>query len=64
VVRRVFAKWEQLYSLFKGSPSGTYIDTQKNISSCLERAFQQEQDQPAGLAGGTGIDEVVGGDAQ
>ena len=59
-----FTKWEQLYSLFKGSPSGTYIDTQKNITTCLEHARQQEQDQPAGLAGGTGIADVVGGETQ
>ena len=59
-----FEKWQQLYSLFKGSPSGTYIDTQKNITTCLEHARQQEQDQPAGLAGGTGIADVVGGETQ
>ena len=59
-----FQQWEQLYSLFKGNLSGTYIDTQKNISTCLEHAHLQEQDQPAGLAGGTGIADVVGGDTQ
>jgi hypothetical protein len=41
------------------------FDTQKNITTCLEHARLQEQDQPAGVAGdGTGIAHVVGGGTQ
>jgi len=59
-----FESWPQAYQLFNGNPSGTYVDTKKNIITCLEHAKQQADDEPAGLAGGTGINEVVGEGSQ
>jgi hypothetical protein len=59
-----FESWPQAYQLFNGNPSGTYVDTKKNIITCLEHAKQQADDEPAGLAGGTGIADVVGESSQ
>jgi hypothetical protein len=52
--------WPGLYDLLKGNPSGTFIDTYQNVASCVRRAHEEFLDQPGGLAGGTGIEDVVG----
>src|SRR5205085_9118562 len=44
-----FEGWPGLYQLYKGNPSGTYVDTQNNIVTCVEHARHQAADEPTGL---------------
>ena len=39
-------------------------DTQNNIVTCIDHAHHQAADEPTGLAGGTGIDDVIGETSQ
>ncbi|MEO5838025.1 MAG: hypothetical protein ABIQ73_13835 [Acidimicrobiales bacterium] len=55
-----FEGWEGLYQLYKGNTAGTYADTQNNIVTCIQHAKHQADDEPTGLAGGTGIEDVIG----
>jgi hypothetical protein len=56
-----FERWPKLYELVKSNVSGSWRDTIMNINTCLQHAIQEAADQPAGLAGGTGIDDVLQG---
>ena len=59
-----FESWPGLYQLYKGNSAGTYVDTQNNIVTCIDHAHHQAADEPTGLAGGTGIDDVIGETSQ
>jgi len=51
--------WPGLYGLMAGNRFGDFAHTMTDIVTALNRAHHQAEDEPPGLAGGTGIDDVV-----
>lgn len=43
----------------KANIGGTFADTKRDISSAVERAHNQLDEQPSGLPDGTGVSDVV-----
>jgi hypothetical protein len=51
--------WAGLYTLMNGNPFGRFGATMNDILDCLDHAHQKAEDEGGGLAGGTGIDDVI-----